>query len=173
MAKKKRYYDKKKVLKAIGKYYRTTISKVIQLVGSTNGVALAGDSSGYTLNNLLGTTSTYQELGKQFALFKVRGVYIEVNPWFIGTGGGMLCLALQQTNEENNNGQVYSQPNVIPMSAQQITRKYIKIGSTWMPTNDSTVLSNLKLAYQVVQSFSTSMNFSILIKLYLTFKISI
>lgn len=170
---KKKYFKKKAVLKAIGKYYRVTISKVISLVTAQNGaVALAGDSAGYNLSQLTTGTSTFQELGKQFSLVKVRGVYIECVPGSMVLGTGMLCLALQQADEENNNG-VFSQPNVFTVSEQQNTKKYIKIGSTWMPTNSLNTLANLKLAYQIIQNFNVNKNWSILIKLYLTFKSSL
>lgn len=174
MAKKTRTFKKKAVIKAIEKYYRVTISKVISLIGTSNGVALAGDSAGYNLSQLTTGTSTFQELGKQFSLCKIRGILIEAAPWSTAgaSGQGMLCLALQQADEENNNG-VFSQPNVMSLSSHQITRKYIKIGSTWMPTNNVGTLSNLKLAYQVIQTFNTQINFTVLVKVYLTFKSSI
>ena len=162
------------VKKAIGRYYRVTISKVISLVGSANGVALAGDGTGYNLSQLTTGTSTFQELGKQFSLCKVRGVLIEAAPWSTagGSGTGMLCLALQQADEENNNG-VFSQPNVMSLSSHQITKKYIPIGGPWMPTNAPSTLANLKLAFQVIQNFNTQINFTVLVKVYLTFKSSL
>ena len=173
---KKTYGKKinKAVKKAIGRYYRVTVSKVISLVGSANGIALSGNGEGYNLSGILTGTSTFQELGKQFALCKIRGVYIEAAPWSTagGSGTGMMCLALQQAEEENNNG-VFSQPNVMSLSSHQITKKYIPIASSWMPTNNMTGLTNLKLAFQAIQTFNTQINFTVLIKLYLTFKSSL
>ena len=134
MAKKRRYFAKKKVLKAIAKYYRVTVSRVNTLIGASNAVTLAGLENAYDLSHILTGTSTYQELGKQFTLVKLRGVLVEVSPCGMASGTGMLCLALQQAEEQNNTG-VYSQPNVIPVSEVQNTRKYIKIDSSWEPTN--------------------------------------
>lgn len=172
MAKKKRYYKKKAVLKAIARYYRVTVSKVISLVASTNGIALAGNPEAYSLSDLLTGTSTFQELGKQFALVKLRGVYIEVAPIHNGQAQGGLCLALQQANEPNNNG-VFSQPNVMSVSDLQITRKYIRIGDDWEPTNALSTIANLKLAYQAIRNFTGEKAWTILVKLYLTFKSSL
>lgn len=172
MAKKTYKRVKNAVKKAIGKYYRVTISKVISLVGSANGVALAGAGEGYNLSQLTTGTSTFQELGKQFSLCKVRGVLVEVSPWFPGNANGMLCMALQQADEENNNG-VFSQPNVMSVSTQQITRKYIPINGSWDATNSMNTLANLKLAFQVIQAFNTQINFTVLVKVYLTFKSSL
>lgn len=170
MAKKKTYFKKKSVLKAISKYYRVTVSKVIPLVASTNGVQINGDTS-YNLSELLTGTSTFQELGKQFALVKLRGVYIEVAPIHNGQAQGGICLALQQTNEPGNSN-TFSQPNVMSVSDLQITRKYVKIGGTWEPTNALSTIANLKLAFQAIRTFTGEKAWTILIKLYLTFKSS-
>lgn len=170
MAKKTRRFRKKAVLKAISKYYRVTVNRIITLYGQADDkIVLAGLEEAYDLSHILTGTSTFQELGKQFALVKLRGVYIEVNPCATPYGGGMLCLALQQANEPNGTG-VWSQPNVIPVSEVQNTRKYIKIDSSWEPTNALTTIANLKLAYQRIQNFNVSKSWNILIKLYLTFK---
>ena len=37
---KKRYFKKKAVLKAIGRYHRVTVSRIITLEGTANGIAL-------------------------------------------------------------------------------------------------------------------------------------
>lgn len=169
MAKKKTYYKKKAVLKAIGKYHRITVSRIITLEGSTNGIALAGNPSAYSLSSMLTGTSPFQELGKQFALVKLRGILVEVCPCGTNATGGMICLAIQQADEPNNNG-VYGQPNVIPVSTQQITRRYIKIGTSWEATNALNAIGNIKLAFQALQNFTGNTNWNILIKLYLTFK---
>lgn len=174
MAKKTRRFRKKAVLKAIAKYYRVTVNRVNTLVSTNeNKLLLAGLEEAYDLSHILTGTSTFQELGKQFALVKLRGVYIEVCPSTMQTNSvGMCCLALQQANELNNTG-VWSQPNVIPVSDIQITRKYININSGWEPTNALTTIANLKLAYQIIQNFNGTKCWNILIKLYLTFKSSI
>lgn len=173
MARKYKKTINRAVKKAIARYYRVTCGRCIQLVGSPNGVALAGAAEGYVLNQMVTGTSTFQELGKQFSLVKLRGVYIEAVPCSSSIGTGMICLALQQADEENNNGTVYSQPNVMSVSEQQITKKYIPVNSEWQPTNALTTLGNLKLAYQVIQAFAVQKNWYILIKLYLTFKNSL
>lgn len=172
MAKKKYYKKKKAVLKAIAKYYRVTVSKVISLVASQNGVAIGGNAEAYSLSDLLTGTSTFQELGKQFALVKLRGVYVECSPIHNANAQGGLCLALQQANEPNNNG-VFSQPNVMSVCDLQITRKYIKIDSTWEPTNALSTIGNLKLAYQAIKTFTSEKAWTVLVKLYLTFKSSL
>ena len=115
MAKKTRRFKKKAVLKAISKYYRVTVNRVNTLVANQNQILLAGLEDAYDLSHILTGTSTFQELGKQFALVKLRGVYIQINPSGAGVGTGMVCLALQQANEPNATG-VWSQPNVIPVS---------------------------------------------------------
>ena len=112
---KKRYFKKKAVLKAIGRYHRVTVSRIIILHASSSSVLLAGQSESYDLSHMLTGTSPFQELGKQFALVKIRGVYVEVCPCAHAEGAGMICFALQQANEPNNQG-VYGQPNVIPVS---------------------------------------------------------
>lgn len=169
---KKKYYKKKAVLKAIAKYYRVTVSKVITLEVTQNGVSLNGNSSAYPLSEIFTGTSTFQELGKQFTFVKIRGVYIEVAPIHNANAQGGICLAVEQANEANNNT-VWSQPNVMLASDLQITRKYIPIRGTWEPTNAQSTLANLKLAYQVVKTFNSEKAWSILIKTYLTFKTSI
>ena len=126
---KKKYYRKKAVLKAIGRYHRVTVSRIISLVGTTNGISLNGDGSAYALSQMLTGTSPFQDLGKQFALVKLRGIYVEVSPCYMAEGSGMLCLALQQADEPNNNG-VYGQPNVIPVSEVQNTKRYFKLGTS-------------------------------------------
>lgn len=166
---KKRYFKKKAVLKAIGRYHRITVSRIISLYGTTNGVALAGDGAAYSLSQMLTGTSPFQDLGKQFALVKLRGIAVEVCPGYQGGGGGMICLALQQADEPNNNG-VYGQPNVIPVSSVQNTRKYFKLGTSWEATNALNAIGNIKLAFQVIQNFEVQKHWNILIKLYLTFK---
>lgn len=166
---KKKYQSKKKVLNAIGRYHRITVSRINTLVGSTEGLTLAGQQNAYDLSHILTGTSPYQELGKQFAYVKLRGVYVEVCPCSMGTGAGMCCLALQQAEEPNNQG-VYGQPNVIPVSEVQNTKRYIKIGGSWEATNALNSISNLKLAFQVLQNFNVNKYWNVLIKLYLTFK---
>lgn len=167
---KKRYFKKKQVLKAIGRYHRVTVSRIISLECTSNGVALAGNPSAYELSTMLTGTSPFQDLGKQFALVKLRGIYVEVSPCAHTTTGGMICLALQQANEPNNNG-VYGQPNVIPVSEVQNTKRYFKLGTAWEATNALNTIGNIKLAYQVLQTFDSGQkNWNILIKLYLTFK---
>ena len=111
---KKRYFKKKAVLKAIGRYHRVTVSRIISLSANQNGIELAGNGEAYSLSQMLTGTSPFQDLGKQFALVKLRGIYVEVSPCKMGDVEGMLCLALQQADEPNNNG-VYGQPNVIPI----------------------------------------------------------
>ena len=111
----------KAVKKAIGRYYRVTVNRVNTLVGQSDGkLLLSGLEEAYDLSHILTGTSTFQELGKQFALVKLRGVYVEVSPCTMGVGGGMCCLALQQANEPNATG-VWSQPNIIPVSECQNT----------------------------------------------------
>ena len=161
------------VKKAISKYYRVTVNRIITLTTTAqNEVLLAGIQEAYDLSHMLTGTSTFQELGKQFALVKLRGIYVEACPCHMSSGYGMVCLALQQANEANNTG-VWSQPNVIALSEQQITKKYIPIDSSWEPTNALSTIANLKLAYQVIQNFNAVKNYQILIKLYLTFKATI
>lgn len=169
MAKKKTYYRKKAVLKAIGRYHRVTVSRIISLIGTTNGVVLNGDGGAYSLSQMLTGTSPFQDLGKQFALVKLRGIYVEVCPCHMSEGAGMLCLALQQADEPNNNG-VYGQPNVIPVSEVQNTKRFFKLGNSWEATNALNAIGNIKLAFQVLQNFSVGKDWNILIKLYLTFK---
>ena len=84
----------------------------------------------------------------------------------------MCCLAIQQAEEPNNSG-VWSQPNVIPVSEKEVTKKYIPISSSWEPTNSIMSLSSVKLAYQILQNFNVSKNWNVLVKLYLTFKSSV
>lgn len=168
---KKRYFKKKAVLKAIGRYHRITVSRIVSLVANSNGVALAGAGNAYSLSTMLTGTSPFQDLGKQFALVKLRGIYVEVSPCKMAAADGMLCLALQQADEPNNNG-VYGQPNVIPISEVQITRKYFKLGSSWEATNALNAIGNISLAFQIIQNFNGELtkNWNVLIKLYLTFK---
>lgn len=163
----------KAVKKAIGRYYRVTVNRVNTLVStSSNQLMIAGLEEAYDLGHMLTGTSTFQELGKQFALVKLRGVYVEVSPCYMGSGNGMCCLALQQANEANNTG-VWSQPNLIPVSEVQNTKKYIPINSGWEPTNALNTIANLKLAYQILQNFSVAKCWNVTIKLYLTFKSSL
>lgn len=166
---KKRYFKKKAVLKAIGRYHRVTVSRIISLEGNTNGIALNGNPEAYSLSTMLTGTSPFQDLGKQFALVKLRGIYVEVSPCDMLSGNGMVCLALQQADEPNNNG-VYGQPNVIPVSQVQNTRRYFKLGTSWEATNALNAIGNIKLAFQALQTFNTRKSWNILIKLYLTFK---
>lgn len=160
---------KKAVSRAIERYHRVTVSRIVSLVGSANGVALSGDGAAYSLSQMLTGTSPFQDLGKQFALVKLRGIYVEVSPCQMDSGKGMICLALQQADEQNNNG-VYGQPNVIPVSQVQNTKRYFKLGTSWEATNALNAIGNIKLAYQVLQAFESIKCWNILIKLYLTFK---
>ena len=142
------------VKKAISRYYRVTVNRPITLTTTAqNEVLLAGLQEAYDLSHILTGTSTFQELGKQFALVKLRGVYVQVNPCHMGSAYGMVSLALQQANEANNTG-VWSQPNLISCSEQEITKRYIPIDSSWEPTNALSTIANLKLAYQVLQNFN-------------------
>lgn len=166
---KKRYFKKKAVLKAIGRYHRVTVSRIISLEGTTNGIALNGNPEAYSLSTMLTGTSPFQDLGKQFALVKLRGIYVEVSPCYMASGTGMVCLALQQADEPNNNA-VYGQPNVIPVSEVQNTKKYFKLGTSWEATNALNAIGNIKLAFQAIQTFTAHKDWNILIKLYLTFK---
>ena len=166
---KKRYFKKKAVLKAIGRYHRVTVSRIITLECTANGIALAGNPGAYSLSQMLTGTSPFQDLGKQFALVKLRGIYVEVSPCAMSETAGMICLALQQADEPNNNG-VYGQPNVIPVSEVQNTKKYFKLGTSWEATNALNAIGNIKLAYQVLQTFDGGKDWNIFIKLYLTFK---
>lgn len=159
----------KAVKRAIEKYHRVTVSRIITLEGATNGVSLAGNPNAYDLSTMLTGTSPFQDLGKQFALVKLRGIYVEVSPCAMTEHSGMICLALQQANEPNNNG-VYGQPNVIPVSQVQNTRRYFKLGTSWEATNALNSIGNIKLAFQVLQTFTGDKHWNILIKLYLTFK---
>ena len=131
---KKKYFKKKVVARAIERYHRVTVSRIVTLECNTNGIALAGNPSAYSLSTMLTGTSPFQELGKQFALVKLRGIYVEVCPCQHAFTEGMVCLALQQADEPNNNG-VYGQPNVIPVSEVQNTRRYFKLGTSWEATN--------------------------------------
>lgn len=162
------------VSKAIARYYKVTVNRINTLVSnSQNQLLLAGLEQAYDLGHILTGTSTFQELGKQFALVKLRGVYVEVCPCTMQENVvGMCCLALQQAEEPNNTG-VWSQPNVIPVCDHEITKKYIPINSGWEPTNALQTISNLKLAYQILQNFTGLKSWNILIKLYLTFKSSV
>lgn len=168
---KKRYFKKKAVLKAIGRYHRVTVSRIITLEANTNGVSLAGNPGAYSLSTMLTGTSPFQDLGKQFALVKLRGIYVEVSPCNMPPAEGMICLALQQADEPNNNG-VYGQPNVIPVSQVQNTKRYFKLGTSWEATNALNAIGNIKLAFQALQTFNGNLgkSWNILIKLYLTFK---
>ena len=80
MARKYKKTVNRAVKKAIARYYRVTCGRCIQLIGSPNGVALAGAAEGYVLNQMVTGTSTFQQLGKQFTLVKLRGVYLEAVP---------------------------------------------------------------------------------------------
>ena len=70
----------KAVKRAIGRYHRVTVSRILTLECTTNGVALAGNPGAYSLSTMLTGTSPFQDLGKQFALVKLRGIYVEVCP---------------------------------------------------------------------------------------------
>lgn len=163
----------KAVKKAIGRYYRVTVNRLITLVGQADGkLLLAGLEEAYDLGHILTGSSSYMQLGKQFALVKLRGIYLECVPASSGSGAGMCCLAIQQADEPNNQG-VWTQPNVMPVCEHQITKKYIPINSGWEPTNALQTISSVKLAYQILQNFSISKNWNILVKLYFTFKSSV
>lgn len=160
----------KAVKRAIERYHRVTVSRIITCQATTNGVSLSGDSAAYSLSQMLTGTSPFQELGKQFALVKLRGIYVEVCPCMMNKDTtGMICFALQQADEPNNNG-VYGQPNIIPVSEVQNTKRYFKLGTSWEATNALNAIGNIKLAFQVLQNFNGVKNWNILIKLYLTFK---
>lgn len=159
----------KAVKRAIERYHRVTVSRIISLEGTANGVALNGNPEAYSLSQMLTGTSPFQDLGKQFALVKLRGIYVEVSPCYCSPNSGMICLALQQADEPNNQG-VYGQPNVIPVSQVQNTKRYFKLGTSWEATNALNGIGNIKLAYQALQTFNGSKSWNILIKLYLTFK---
>lgn len=161
---------KKAVSRAIERYHRVTVSRILSLECVENGIALAGNPGAYSLSQMLTGTSPFQDLGKQFALVKLRGIYVEVCPCTMKTDAtGMVCLALQQADEPNNQG-VYGQPNVIPVSQVQNTKRYFKLGTSWEATNALNAIGNIKLAFQALQAFNGPKFWNILIKLYLTFK---
>ena len=99
---------------------------------------------------MLTGTSPFQELGKQFALVKLRGILVEVVPCSMTQAAGMACLSLQQADEPNNSG-VYGQPNVVPCSEVQNTKRYFKLGSSWEATNALNAIGNIK--YNLINIF--------------------
>lgn len=162
---------KTKVTKAIEKYHRVKVSKCVNVYLNSSGFTINGSAQPYALDGVVTDSSgAYQTLGKDYTMVKLRGVLLECSPW-CNEGQGSFVLALMQSLEANNAG-VGSQPNCLVCSAQQVTRKYVKIDGPYESTSVFNTLSNLKIGYQVIGSANSTTHFYFLLKitLYLTFK---
>lgn len=159
------------VSRAIEKYHRVKISKCVNVYLNSSGFTINGAATPYALDGVVtDNNSAYQTMGKDYTMVKLRGVLLECSPW-CNEGQGSFVLALMQSLEANNAG-VGSQPNSLVCSAQQVTRKYIKIGGPYESTSVFNTLSNLKVGYQVIGSANSTTHFYFVLKitLYLTFK---
>lgn len=170
---KKKYYTKKKVLKAISNYTRTKLNYVTDFyIDEQNNWFIDGQQSGSLIIGevLSGNTSEFQNLGKQYAFVKLRGVYMEVVPIVRG-GRYNTGICLGNTNDLTNFGNIRTQPNILLISWNTKSKMYKKISSEFTSTNDIQLFNNVALL--PFSQGNGAARFSIKITLYLTFKTNV
>lgn len=104
---KKRYFKKKAVLRAIGKYTRRKMSYVTTVYwnGSSQLYIDGQQANVLTIGEILsGNTSEFQTLGKQYAMVKLRGISVEAvgHQYNAGYNFG-LCIGQANDSIQFNN----------------------------------------------------------------------
>lgn len=169
MAKKKMYFKKKAVLKAISKYTRRKLHYVFSVQWTDNTLYIDGQqqTSFKLFDAVQGNTAEYQNLGKQYAQVKLRGVNIEAVNSTI-SGGYNFGLCLGQANDATTFDNVRTQPNIMLLSQYAKTRMYVPVSGSFTSTNDIQIFNNMKII-PFAQGTPTA-RFTIRLTLYCTFK---
>lgn len=171
---KKKYYTKKKVLKAIAKYQRRKLNYVTDVYYDADGkLFIDGEETNSFIvgSALTGNINEYQTLGKQFGFVRLRAILIEVNPDYISAGYDYgICIG--QTNDTIAFGNLRTQPNILLIDTKNKSRMYLKINSEFTSTNDIQLFNNVALL-PFRQGSGAATRYSLKITLYLTFKTSL
>lgn len=169
MAKKVRRFRKKAVLKAISRYTRRKMNYIMSVVWENNTLYIDGQQqNSFQIGDVLsGNTSEFQTLGKQYAMVKLRSIYIEaVNDSF--SSGYNFGICLGQANDSIVFDNIRTQPNVMLLSKQTKTKMYVPIIGEFTSTNSIQLFTNMKIA--PFAQGNPSARFTVRITLYLTFK---
>lgn len=169
MAKKRRYFKKKAVLKAITNYHRTKLHYIFSIYWNSGTLTIDGtEQSAFSIRDAFqGNSNEYQNLNKQYAMVKLRGIGVEAVGGYQTTGYN-LGVCLGQANDSVVFDNVKTQPNVMLLCNNIKTRMYCRISSQFVPTNDNQLFDNVKLI--PFGQGSPSARFTIRVTLYLTFK---
>lgn len=168
---KTKYYRKKAVLKAISKYHRRKLNYITDIFWDTQGKTFIDgeETSSFIIGQVLtGNISEFQTLGKQYGFCKLRGVLIEA---VYNSSAGTIydCgLALAQTNDIAQFGNLRNQPNILLFNSNGKTKMYYKISSEFTSTNDIQLFNNVAL--MPFRQGSGTARYSLKITLYITFK---
>lgn len=174
MAKKKTYYRKKAVLKAISRYTRRKINYITTITFGQNQMLIDGKAQLQLQDILSAGGSEYLTLGRQYALMKLRGIRIECFRSALGEGNASFILGILQANDNDSFDAVRCQPNVLMLDRNNQTKIYVKINGTYNATNATDDVGNIKLVPQYTGLVSSGLYvFQIKITLYITFKSAI
>lgn len=169
---KKKFYYKKKVLKAIFRYSRKKIGYACAAVFGENGPRV-DENTVLNLNDIISkNTSDFQIYGKEYALVKLRGVAIEAILDDHNSAAYNFLLSVQQANEPIDFYSMRNQANYMLLPKTGKARMYVRLNSEFEPTNLSNVFSNIIIAISNEGTIGSgrSTRFSLKITLYCTFK---
>lgn len=168
---KRKYYSKKKVLKAIGKYQRRKLNYITDVYYDTDSKLFIDgeETNSFVIGQaLLGNINEFQTLGKQYAFVRLRGILIEVNPDYI-TSGYDYGICIGNANDTIAFGNLRTQPNILLIDTKNKSRKYLKVSSEFTSTNSIQLFNNISLL-PFRQGSGAASRYSLKITLYLTFK---
>lgn len=166
---KKRYFKKKAVLTAIGRYQRRKLNYITDFYWNSDGnLFIDGQQrGGFNIGEAFtGNSNEYLSLSKQFGFVKLRGILIEVDPVIVS--GYDFAISIGNTNDSLIFGNLRTQPNVLLIDTHNKSRMYHKINSQFIATNANELFNNFAL-FPFRQGTGAG-RFSLKITLYLTFK---
>lgn len=167
---KRKYYTKKKVLKAITNYQRRKLNYITDLHWNSDGnLFIDGEQKNAFIigEALLGNTNEFQTLGKQYAFVKLRGIRIEACHYGIGNAYDYgICIG--NANDSIAFGNLRTQPNILLLNTNGKSSKYVKISSQFTSTNSIELFNNVALI--PFRQGSGVSRWALQITLYLTFK---
>ena len=167
---KRRYFKRKAVLKAIGKYQRRKLNYITDFYwNQENNLIIDGEQSNSFIigQALLGNQNEFQSLGKQYGFVKLRGVLIEVCNSTVN-GGYDYGVCLGNTNDVIAFGNLRTQPNILLFDNNNKVKMYVKISSEFTSTNDIQLFNNVALL--PFRQGTGAARWNVKITLYLTFK---
>lgn len=169
MAKKTMKFRRKAVLSAISKYQRRKSCYVMSLNWQNGSLTIDGQSMNAISfgDMIIGNTSEFQVLGRQYAMVKIRGISIEAvcNNYTQGTNQA-ICMG--QASDSIAFGNVRTQPNILLLSRFGKARAYFPISGEFTPTNSNQLFTNMVLI--PMASTESTATYTLKVTFYLSFK---